>query len=254
MRGVHKDIMVLVRKARSLGWKVTQTRNGHLMWKGPNGEGPVTTVSKVGDPRTLNNMLRDLRAAGLDLGDRPGTVGQALVEAALKKQEKVRITPEDLGENRPECNASEVIIRHPRKDNTMPTEKNKSRGIRTAGRTSTILTFMRNRPNQPYPLREVANSLSMAESTAASALGRMVNNPDIPIERVSKGVYLYREANGNGHAEPAPVVEAPAPTPAPTQTHADNVMLVEVVKVLGNDRLLVQDEHGNLYTMKPLEV
>jgi hypothetical protein len=248
---IHKDILVYVRKARDMGWKVELTSNGHLKWLGPNGEGPVITVSKISGPRTINNMLALLKQNGLEFnGSIPRTaVGMAL-EDALKKKEKVKIHSQDLGEGRPECEPSEVIIRHPRGSGNSSSKKESKV---TETNVAKVLRYIEARPNQIVTNFEIVQSLGLSKSQANTSLWH-ASKSNLRIINVGRGAYEYRPS--------LPLPTGAVPTPAeptekgitekkPSEPQEASLMLVEIVTRTA-DGLLVKDEQGKLWHIKPI--
>lgn len=67
---VANELKPLVKLAREQGWRVNgnEGRNSSkLVWRGPNGEGPVYTGYRVQSPNDLANYRTQLRRAGLRL-------------------------------------------------------------------------------------------------------------------------------------------------------------------------------------------
>lgn len=56
----------LIKFARSNGWEVTRTRNGHFRWLSPNKEIPqIISSSTPSCSRAHKNLVADLRRGGL---------------------------------------------------------------------------------------------------------------------------------------------------------------------------------------------
>jgi hypothetical protein len=55
-----KDLRQLMRQYRRLGWTITATGSGHLLWRSPSGE-RVITASTPGDYHTFANTKSRLR-------------------------------------------------------------------------------------------------------------------------------------------------------------------------------------------------
>lgn len=256
---LDKDIQVLVNKGRERGWTVTKTKDQHLRWVGPNGEGPVVTSSRR---QNVRRIIATLKRFGLDLEGPilPNTsIGRAL-EDALRKKEKVRIEPRDLGEGRPECEASEVIIRHPKGSGQRSIEVAEQQQ-RQSGQQAKVLMYLQDHADKIVTIAQLAKHMSGDPNRVATIAARLASNPGIPVERVGRGLYRY---NNNGRHTPTPEVQPEvqpedkakeiATVPSSIVPPPENIMLLEVIKTLSDNRLLVQDENGNLYTLKPLEV
>lgn len=61
---IAKELRPLVRAATAAGWRIRQTRRGHLVWYDPTGAA-FTTGSKMDEPRALANVRAGLRRRGL---------------------------------------------------------------------------------------------------------------------------------------------------------------------------------------------
>lgn len=68
MSRLSKDMKKVVRAARAAGWRVEERATGHVMlFPADRTLSPVTCSSGAGDPRTMRNIIAQLRARGLDL-------------------------------------------------------------------------------------------------------------------------------------------------------------------------------------------
>lgn len=63
---IPKEYRPIAKVARSQHWKITPTKNGHLMWMSPGGA-KVFTPSTPSDWRSLPNVIRKLKHKGLVL-------------------------------------------------------------------------------------------------------------------------------------------------------------------------------------------
>lgn len=63
---MNKDLRKLIKVARSQGWTVTKTNNGHYRWESPSG-GLVFTPSTPSEYRSSKNSLSHLKKCGLTL-------------------------------------------------------------------------------------------------------------------------------------------------------------------------------------------
>lgn len=61
--GTSKELKLIISKATSQGWEVTQNKANHLRWQSPEG-GVVFTALTPSDWRAFKNILRDLRKYG----------------------------------------------------------------------------------------------------------------------------------------------------------------------------------------------
>jgi hypothetical protein len=62
---IPSDYKRIAKQARAQGWTIGPTRNGHLIWRSPRGV-KVYTPSTPSDHRSLPNVIRKLRHAGLE--------------------------------------------------------------------------------------------------------------------------------------------------------------------------------------------
>lgn len=64
---IHESFRSLARTAREQGWKITQTKRGHLKWTAPGG-GAVITASTPSSARSVWHSRAELRRSGLKDG------------------------------------------------------------------------------------------------------------------------------------------------------------------------------------------
>lgn len=65
MSRASKELKKLMREARAAGWRIEQTSRGHSIWFPPDrSQGPVVTGSGSGDPRSMQNIIAQLRQRG----------------------------------------------------------------------------------------------------------------------------------------------------------------------------------------------
>lgn len=68
MTRVATELKPVMKAAREQGWTITDSNGSKLVWRGPNGEGPVYTGYRV-NGRDLHNYVAELRRNGLKLDD-----------------------------------------------------------------------------------------------------------------------------------------------------------------------------------------
>lgn len=68
MSRVATELKPLMKAARDQGWTITDANGSKLVWRGPNGEGPVYTGYRI-NGRDLYNYAAELRRNGLKLDD-----------------------------------------------------------------------------------------------------------------------------------------------------------------------------------------
>ncbi|MBB4931350.1 hypothetical protein F4561_002170 [Lipingzhangella halophila] len=61
-----RELRKFARLARARRWRIEVKGSGHLAWIPPCGRGTVFTSSTPSDPRTIKNVIAQLRRAGLD--------------------------------------------------------------------------------------------------------------------------------------------------------------------------------------------
>lgn len=61
----HSELRRIAQSAREAGWTVEFTRNGHLRFLAPDGDGIVVTGSTPSDTRSVKNCVARLRQHGL---------------------------------------------------------------------------------------------------------------------------------------------------------------------------------------------
>lgn len=71
MARVATELRPLMKAAKEQGWNITDSNGSKLIWRGPNGEGPVYTGYRV-NGRDLANYSAELRRNGLRLDDEHG--------------------------------------------------------------------------------------------------------------------------------------------------------------------------------------
>lgn len=60
---MNRDVQDLAKQAQAAGWRVEQTRNGHLRFLGPNGQ-IVICSGTPSDCRSVKNTRAQLRRGG----------------------------------------------------------------------------------------------------------------------------------------------------------------------------------------------
>jgi predicted RNA binding protein YcfA (HicA-like mRNA interferase family) len=61
-----KELKEIVKAAEKQGWRVKQTKKGHLMFLAPDGVNKLTTGGTPSEHRAIDNLLASLRRYGFE--------------------------------------------------------------------------------------------------------------------------------------------------------------------------------------------
>lgn len=67
LKGVPKDLRIMLQEADAQNFEVARTKNGHIRVTAPNGLCTVT-ASTPSDPRSIMNSRAELKRLGVSLG------------------------------------------------------------------------------------------------------------------------------------------------------------------------------------------
>lgn len=102
---------------------------------------------------------------------------------------------------------------------------------------SNVILHLYDRPGELVSWQEIATAFACSEVQAMNALSSVKRDQDKlspgSVERVYQGVYRYNPG---------------------ASSSTDNDVIFTVIKDLGNDRRLVEDESGDLFVISRLEV
>lgn len=64
---MNKDLSAIARKAKKQGFTVEYARNGHLIWRNPDGRKIQTSSTPNTTTKLLLDIKKDLRKIGLEI-------------------------------------------------------------------------------------------------------------------------------------------------------------------------------------------
>lgn len=191
MSSYDRDIADLIRHSGAQGWRYAKTTNGHHQFYAPNRHDIVTMPGTPSDHRGWLNGMADMKRAGY-VPPNGGYVAPTLGDALLKRPEQ---TEQSEGS---------------------PVEETKTARGELAG---AIRAYMQARPNKAVSADDLAIAVKAKVPTTNRdsiivQVNGMIARGDI--QRVDRGMYIYRVGDGTKDAPPPPTPTPPAPVVAPT--------------------------------------